>query len=300
MAEASESGENAEANESAEPRDSRSLESRIDESDSQNDDSDAREEKSEYWGNLRLAYSKKTDKPKNEGKKDYSKSDSAGKSGRKRSINGAVAIIEYRDESTGRAYFLLEQKSLSYYEEFKSERGKLGPIGGAIDIVNGREEDSLEALMREIAEEIGDPRAKKILLQKLDKTRNMYSIISDDVHGEQALTYVYRITLTSPEEWAVVSRTYLTDTAGPARVLSLDELAAKKPNDFAFSFGNAMFDFLSANYGIPKPVSHSNSGSHMAALEPNVYKFDNGLTAKINANVPSTPVRYNSGYKMAA
>ena len=67
-----------------------------------------------------------------------------------RSNHGSVALIYYEDSSTGDKVFIFEEKPHDYIPE--TERGKLGLVGGALDIINGKLEDSHEALMRELDE----------------------------------------------------------------------------------------------------------------------------------------------------
>lgn len=170
------------------------------------------------------------------------------KSGRERSINGAVAIIYYSDEATGTVEFLFEQKPANYGEgkgkDLENQRGLLSPIGGAIDIVDGRSEDGLEALMRELDEEVGEEKAKSIIRNTLDATRDLYDVIPEEVDGEVAFTYVYAIKITSREKWAVVKKAYLADDSGPARVLSGKDVERMKAQDFAFTFGKTVLDLL--------------------------------------------------------
>ena len=199
------------------------------------------------------------------------KGNNSKKESRVRSEHGAVAIIYYRNEATGTVEFLFEQKPADY--SLKSERGKLSPIGGAIDIVDGSSENSLEALMRELDEEVGEEKAKSIIRNTLDATRDLYDVIAEDVDGEVAFTYVYAIKITSPEKWAVVKKAYLADDSGPARVLSGKDVERMKAQDFAFAFGKTVLDLLreineniKQHYNLPATEIYRNGN-------PNLYNI---------------------------
>ena len=223
-----------------------------------------------------------------------------------RTNDGAVALIYYQDERTGKVEMLFEQRPAN-----DSEAGKLSLIGGAVDIVDGRREGSLETLMRELDEEISDasPRAKSIIRNTLNATRDLYAVVSDDVGGETAFTYVYKIQIQSAREWDIVKRAYLADDAGNARVLSARNLESFAKKDFAFSFGETILQFVSKNK--PQTALHfsSNTAGYSDKTQPiseftaENYKFNNsGILAflKPSTDFPSNPPAYSMQYRMAA
>lgn len=165
------------------------------------------------------------------------------KSHRVRSEDGAVAIIYHKDERTGAIEVLLEQNPSD--DKLENEPGKIRPIGGAIDIVDGKKEMSLEALARELDEELADGPAKGVILNALKETGKLHTILPADVHGTTALTYIYTIEVTSSKEWAKARRAYLTDDAGSSKLVSGRSLSQMKHQDFAYGLGETIFDIIS-------------------------------------------------------
>jgi len=203
--------------------------------------------------------------------------------GRERSNHGAVAIIYYENQDTGKIEVLFEQRPAN--DKLESERGKLSLIGGAIDIVDGRSEGSLEALMRELDEEIGDEKAKTIIRKALDSTRELYTILSDNVGGEIANTYVYKIKIYSAKEWNIVKRTYLADGSGTARVLSSDEITSTPKNGFAFSFGETAHGFVARNNMFQtKNAENYKSKTHDLISKPSLIFSNNPADCSVHYN----------------
>jgi len=201
-----------------------------------------------------------------------------------RSNHGSVALIYYEDSSTGDVKFIFEEKPHDYIPE--SERGKLGLVGGALDIINGNLEDSHEALMRELDEEIEDPLARKILKRKLER-ENDYDLRIDYLEGEAYHTYIYKIKISSPLEWAIISNSRSADNSGPLRTVTRDDFASKRVtrDSFIFTQGDFMIRYLAGKYGVKaeKP-SHRHAHKlnpdfalHPAKTQPlyrpNIYHF---------------------------
>ena len=223
-----------------------------------------------------------------------------------RTNDGAVALIYYKDEATGKIEVLFEQRPAN-----ESEAGKLSLIGGAIDIVDGRREGGLETLMRELDEEISEEssKAKSIIRNTLDATRDLYTLVLDNVGGETAITYVYKIQINSAKEWDIVKRTCLANDAGTARVLSAKDFGQFTKKDFAFSFGETVLEFISNNnpHGIlyfnPAAEGYTGKIYHMSPLTAENYRINNSNLATFSnpgTNFPCAPRDYSVHYNRAA
>jgi len=159
-----------------------------------------------------------------------------------KTLDGAVAIIYY-DTPDDEPEFYFEEKPANYaIERF---RGKLSFVGGGIET---KDKDSLEALVRELEEEVESKEAQGILIAELRRTRNLYEVVEEYVNGKTAKTYVYIIRIDSPKQWNIVKASPLTDDAGPKRVLTLRELLHKGEDDFAFSMGGVIARFVKDFY----------------------------------------------------
>lgn len=153
--------------------------------------------------------------------------------------DGAAAIIYHENPKTGDVEFYLEEKPHDY--AIKKERGKLSLIGGAI---NADDRGSLEALVREISEEVEDNKAKEILIEELLESRDLYKVVREDVGGKASCTYVYLINIKSPKKWETVVQSSLTGDAGISKALKLEEAVSKNSREFAFKYGNVLKGFI--------------------------------------------------------
>lgn len=156
-----------------------------------------------------------------------------------KTADGAAAIIYHENPKTGEVEFYLEEKPHDY--AIKKERGKLSLIGGAI---NADDRGSLEALVREISEEVEDRKAKEILIEELLESRDLYKVVKEDAGGKASCTYVYLINIKSPKKWETVVQSSLTGDAGISKVLKLEEVVSKNSREFAFKYGNVLKGFI--------------------------------------------------------
>lgn len=136
---------------------------------------------------------------------------------------GAAAII-YNKE-TGEFYF--ELKPSNY--PIKEARGKLALVGGKVDTTDA---SSLDALIREIREEVVDKRAQEILISKLTQLGTHYYTIVEIIDGRRVETDVYRIEV-NINNWKTVKNSALTE--GLKQVLNYYE-SDHWLNDFAFGY----------------------------------------------------------------
>jgi len=185
-----------------------------------------------------------------------------------RTLNGAVALIVYEDPNTGEVEFYFEEKPQNYY--LKKYRGKLSLVGGAMETTDP---SSLEALVRELGEEIESWKARDTLQNKARLNGKVYQQIIEYVNGMQAITYVYVLKIILREEWNTIKKSGLRDDSGPSpvRILTLDEILRMGYDDFAFSQWDVVHRFVQENY-LSKPkksaqnyvISHSNDHSSPA------------------------------------
>lgn len=226
-----------------------------------------------------------------------------------RTVDGAVAIIAYEDPETGKVEFYLEQKPQDY--AIAKYRGKLSFVGGGMETTDP---NSLEALVREISEEVESDEAKAILIGILrSKLPSPYTVLKELVNGKQSSTYIYVIKVASRSQWLRIKNSQLTHDAGPKQILTLEEVLGMGDDDFAFDMRPIILGYIREHYvqqyrrysfnashgrpgasthhsapqQAPEPrpfagYSHSNpyhgSPEHMAAMNPAHYSRLNPLT----------------------
>jgi len=172
----------------------------------------------------------------------YGLEKSAAEEKSEKTLDGATALI-YHESPDGSVEFYLEEKPANYaIERF---RGKLSFVGGAIET---KDDSPLEALVRELTEEVESKEAQDILIAELRRTQNLYEVISEQVNGKTTKTFVYIIKVDSSKDWKVIRNSPLTHDAGPKRVLSLGDILSRKEDDFAFSMGGVLFNFIKDAY----------------------------------------------------
>ena len=110
--------------------------------------------------------------------------------------NGAVAIIYHKDKKTGELEFLFEEKPLDY--PVPEAGGKLSLVGGAIQ----RKEKSIDALVRELSEELEEP-AASIVIKSLDKY-SFYQKLAFEYKGIKGYTDIYVIEIKQEYMYPVV------------------------------------------------------------------------------------------------
>lgn len=196
------------------------------------------------------------DSDKSESQKEHSEEETEKKG--ECTLDGSVAIIHYENPETGEVEFYLEEKPTDYY--IKKYRKKLSFIGGAIDTTDN---GSLEALVRELTEEVGSREARMILIKSLYKSRRIYHKLVEDVDGKEAVTYIYSIKVDSKDEWDKVKNSYLTHDAGPAKVLKMKDILKMGEDSFAFGMCGILQNFIRQEYG--KYVSSGNSSKYGAS-----------------------------------
>ena len=146
-----------------------------------------------------------------------------------RDLDGSVAIIHYENQETGEVEFYLEEKPTDY--RIEKYRKKLSFIGGAIDTTD---KGSLEALVRELTEEVGSSEARTILINYLYRNGKVFQKIVENFESKEVVTYIYSIKVDSKEEWNKVKSSYLTHDAGSAKVLKLTDALKMREDSFAF------------------------------------------------------------------
>ena len=191
---------------------------------------------------------------------------------------GAAAII-YNQE-TGEFYF--ELKPHSY--PIKEARGKLALVGGHVE----HGESSLEALMREIGEEVVEPKAQKILKDKLTQLGTYYHTIVEFVDGVRIETDVYLINVDSDKDWTTVKNSALTE--GLKQVLKYDEINF---SGFAFKHEGPLIKLINKEYN----DSHLTQGIHYALP---IGSIINNHSQFANQAFPSMPYENNTSLKLAA
>lgn len=149
--------------------------------------------------------------------------------------NGAVAIIYHRDK--GELEFLVEEKPLDYY--FPKARGKLSLIGGSIQ----KGETSLDALARELSEEIKEPLAST-LIKSLNTKSSFYQRLTFEYKGTKGYIDIYLIEVEQDSIWNIAGPSFSQQDAGFLRVLKQNEL---RVDDFAFGYGEIVKRFADYN-----------------------------------------------------
>ncbi len=153
-------------------------------------------------------------------------------------LNGAVAIIYHQDKK-GNLEFLFEEKPVDY--PVPEARGKLSFVGGVIQI----RESSLEALVRELTEEIEEPVAT-ILLKALSKNVNTYRRLPYEYKGRAGYTDIYVIQVEQETDWNAVKWAAFKHDAGFPRVLTHNDVI-ERSKDFAFGYGEIAREFVKNN-----------------------------------------------------
>lgn len=162
-------------------------------------------------------------------------------------INGAVILAYHIDKKTGKLEVLFEQKS----PEHPTESGKLAPFGGAIKVG----ESSLEALIRELEEELVEP-ASSIIIEAFGKKGEHYERLTHTENGQVGYIDIYTVEIEDERAWQKVKYATTKNEAGPARVLPHD-IILKDIHDkyFAFKYGPMIKGFVIEN--LPKQTTHT-------------------------------------------
>jgi len=190
-------------------------------------------------------------------------------------LDGALAIIAYEDPKTGLKFYL-EIKPQTYAIE--SERQKAALVGGRIDT---EDKSPLEALVREIGEEIEDSKARSILRSHLKGAKPEY-IITDYIEGYESRNYVFVIKLNSEEEWKAVSSSGMTHDAGTPAVMPLEKVVNNIDN-FAFNHGEIIRKFIG-------DYLHGRFSTKSSSEPPHYNPISFSLhSAALPSSYPSTP-----------
>ena len=183
---------------------------------------------------------------------------------------GAAAII-YNKE-TGEFYF--ELKPLKY--PIKEARGKYALVGGKVEHTD---KTSLDALIREIREEVVDKKAQEILIGKLTNLDTYYHTIVEFVSGVKYETDIYKINVDSYKEWNIVRNSSLAE--GQKQVIAIQDLR-NRLGDFAFKYEEALEKLFNEEYG----TNSQHDGVHIIPL-PIISNYANYTQRKILGS--STP-----------
>ena len=129
-------------------------------------------------------------------------------------IDGAVAIIYYEDEDTGKIYFSLERKSRTH-----PSKGKYALWGGTVKVG----EPHIEALVRELSEE--DPKGYSVVLKALKNNGYKLTELVERVDGQTSRTSVYVAKIKGADKWGkyISAKTSLE---GERAILSFGEVVA--------------------------------------------------------------------------
>jgi 8-oxo-dGTP pyrophosphatase MutT (NUDIX family) len=147
--------------------------------------------------------------------------------------DGSIVIIAYEGES------IYEVKNSEHDGE---EQGKIQPYGGHIDRVDGVEESPLEAVIREISEEIGEE-AGEIIIQYL-KGKSHYKKVSSE-YGD---TYIFTVIIQDEAEWETIKAAPSKHDAGPRKLIDLPTLLDMPDEQFAWGYGPTIKSFMAENF----------------------------------------------------
>ncbi|MDA1196467.1 MAG: NUDIX domain-containing protein [Nanoarchaeota archaeon] len=150
--------------------------------------------------------------------------------------HGAVAIIANADGES-----IYETKNR---EGDREERGKIQPYGGHIDRVNGVEETPLEAIIREISEEIGGE-AAEIIAEHL-KDKSYYKKVSSD-YGN---TYIFDVVIQDQAKWEIIKASSSKHDAGPRKMIDLLTLLDMPDDQFAWEYGPTIKKFARETFQV--------------------------------------------------
>ena len=200
--------------------------------------------------------------------------------GEKKETNRGSAAIIY-NKGTGEFYFELKPDSYP----IKEARGKLALVGGHVE----HGENSLDALIREIEEEVVDPKAQIILKAKLTQLGTYYYTIVEIVNGQRIETDVYLIDFYSDnKEWRTVRNSSLTE--GLKQVLKYDEIHS---DDFAFRHEEPLIKLLNEGY------KHSHRTQGIGYAMP-IDSIINNHSQLLNQSFPSRPYEDSASLRIAA
>ena len=160
------------------------------------------------------------------------------------SVEGALAIIYHENKETGQMEFYLETKSPSY--SFREYQGKNALVGGVIDPTD---KSPLEALVREIGEEISDEKAQAILVKAArENSKPSYAVESEDADGLLVRNYVFKLEIVKEEDWEIIRNSKMTNDAGSRTLLTRDDIAKSNNDDWAFNHYSMISSFINENY----------------------------------------------------
>jgi len=145
---------------------------------------------------------------------------------------GAAAVI-YNKE-TKEVY--LELKPYTY--PIPEVQGKLALPGGHVDTTDS---SSLDALARELGEEVADRKARKIILSRLHSNGKYLGEIVECIDGKIITTDVYTIEVPL-EEWHIFKNSELTE--GTKQVLTYNEIISMPNSSFAFFYETKLKPFI--------------------------------------------------------
>lgn len=169
------------------------------------------------------------------------------------SLDGALAIIHYTNPKTGETEYFLEQKAPNYGDDGKDpkimkNRGRIGIFGGVVgDEIQG--EKPLDAVAREIWEEIEDSRAASIIVNNLLDGIKFYDTFTEIVGGKIVRNFVYDANITSEKEWETITSSGAREGAIARKMTEsqLLDLLQKGNKYFAYNHGEILLDKIMQN-----------------------------------------------------
>ena len=174
--------------------------------------------------------------------------------------DGAVAIVWYRDEKTGKVYFSLERKSRTH-----PSKGKYAFWGGTVQVG----EPHIEALVRELSEE--DPKCYSVVLKALKNNGYKLTELVDRVDGRTSRTSVYVAEIRGADKWEEYISAK-TSAEGEKAILSFGE-AVEVINSHSFAYpqqGDALEMLLKTGL---QTYTRTSSGHHYSVFKTSTMPY---------------------------
>ncbi len=181
----------------------------------------------------------------------------------------AIVIVRSEEDEDGNIEFYFEKRGPGY--EFEEYRGRLSLLGGHL-----REEDDspLDALVRELFEEVGDPVAAKIIAKNI---RGTFAEVRSAYTAKDSSTYEYRDIVYEaviPQlQWQIVKQALgrgPDPASGTKEIVRLSDIGSR---GYIFSQGDVVSAYVRELFG-----------------------FDTGIKADAHGRVIEAPWKHDSTY----